>query len=196
MMGFRHTCVIALTMLFAVSAGAQKHYDTTQDRSSSSGGYRDEGTFSLKPGLGFTASPTSLLLGFEGDYRAAQPFSVGLLTEVGIDDDFTIVSPQLFARWWPDLGDLIDPDVSFIEPYLHLGVGFSWWDADHYKGVNDDDTQFLLSPGFGVDFRINRHLSVGSQMLFNVIPAAIHDDTRIDDQFYYSWQVIGLRYRF
>ena len=72
----------------------------------------------------------------------------------------------------------------------------TWWDADVYKGVNDDDTQFLLSPGFGVDFRINEHLSVGSQMLFNIIPAAIHDHTRIDDQFYYSWEVVGLRLRF
>ena len=118
-------------------------------------GYRDEGTFSLKPGLGFTSSPTSLLLGFEGDYRIAEPVSLGLLTEVGIDDDVTIVSPQLFARYWPDLGELIDPDVAFVEPYAHLGIGFTWWDADVYKGVDDDDTQFLLSPGFGVDFRIN-----------------------------------------
>ena len=185
-------------MLLAAPAAAQsKKYGTTDDYNrQGGGGYRDEGTFSLKPGLGFTASPTSLLLGFEGDYRIAEPFSMGLLTEVGIDDDFTIVSPQIFARWWPDLGDLIDPDVAFIEPYAHLGLGFSWWDADHYKGVNDDDTQFLLSPGFGVDFRINKHISVGSQMLFNVIPAAIQDNTRIDDQFYYSWEVIGLRYRF
>ena len=60
----------------------------------------------------------------------------------------------------------------------------------------DDDTAFLLSPGFGVDFRINEHVSVGSQMLFNIIPTGIHDDTPIDDQFYYSWEVIGLRYRF
>ena len=33
-------------------------------------------------------------------------------------------------------------------------------------------------------------------MLFNVIPAAIHDDTPIDDEFYWSWEVIGLRFRF
>ena len=79
---------------------------------------------------------------------------------------------------------------------LHLGIGFSWWDADVYKGVDDDDTQFLLSPGFGVDFRINETVSVGSQMLFNVIPGAIHDDKPIDDTFYYSWEVIGLRFRF
>ena len=196
-MGFSPTRVLAIALLLAAPAGAQdrdNRYDTRDVPADV--GYRDEGTFSLKPGLGFTAGPTTLLLGFEGDYRVAEPFSVGLLTEVGIDDDLTIVSPQLYARYWPDLGEMIDPDVSFIEPYVHLGVGFTWWDADVYKGVNDDDTQFLLSPGFGVDFRINEHVSVGSQMLFNVIPGAIHDNTPIDDTFYYSWEVIGLRYRF
>jgi len=33
-------------------------------------------------------------------------------------------------------------------------------------------------------------------MLFNVIPIGIHDDTPIDDRFYYSWEVVGLRVRF
>jgi opacity protein-like surface antigen len=196
MMGFARTRVIvtAITILLAVSAGAQTNDDTDTDYGNA--GYRDEGTFSLKGGLGFMASPTSLLLGFEGDYRITEPVSLGLLTEVGLDDDVTIVSPQLYARYWPDLGELIDSDLAWIEPYLHLGVGFSWWDADVYKRVDDDDTQFLLSPGFGLEFRINETLSVGSQMLFNIIPTGIHDDTPIDDQFYYSWQVVGLRIRF
>ena len=192
-MGFS-TRLLAIAVLLAAPSAAEDRYDdTTADRS---GGYRDEGTFSLKPGLGFTSGPTSFLLGFEGDYRIAEPVSIGLLTEVGIDDDVTIVSPQLYARWWPDLGEMIDPDVAFIEPYAHLGLGFSWWDADVYKGVDDDDTQFLLSPGFGVDFRINETVSVGTQMLFNVIPGAIHDDNPIDDTFYYSWEVVGVRFRF
>jgi hypothetical protein len=200
-MGFTLTRVLAIAVLLAGPVLAQTGPTNEPSRESENGGgggagYRDEGTFSLKPGIGFTSSPTTLLLGFEGDYRVIEPVSIGLLTEVGIDDDLTIVSPQVFARYWPDLGEMIDPDIAFIEPYLHLGVGFSWWDADVYKGVNDDDTQFLLSPGFGVDFRINKNLAVGTQMLFNVIPAGIHDHTPIDDQFYYSWQVIGLRLRF
>jgi opacity protein-like surface antigen len=184
--------VLAIAVLLAGPVAAQDD----DHRDGGGAGYRDEGTFSLKPGLGFTAGPTTLLLGFEGRLSGHGAVSVGLLTEVGLDDDVTIVSPQLFARYWPDLGEMIDPDVAFIEPYLHLGVGFSWWDADVYKHVDDDDTQFLLSPGFGVDFRINEQLSVGTQMLFNVIPAGIHDDTPIDDQFYWSWQVVGLRLRF
>src|SRR5262245_2516093 len=193
-MGFSLTRVLAIAVLLAGPVVAQSNdYD---DRDGGGAGFRDEGTFSLKAGLGFTSSPTSLALGFEGEYRGMEPVSVGLLTEVGIDDDVTIVSPQLFARWWPDRGEMIDPDVAFLEPYAHLGIGFSWWDADVYKGVDDDDTQFLLSPGFGLDFRINEHIAVGTQMLFNVIPTGIHDDTPIDDQFYYSWEVVGVRFRF
>jgi len=47
-----------------------------------------------------------------------------------------------------------------------------------------------------VDFRINKHIAVGTQMLFNVIPGSILDHTPIDDSFYFSWEVIGLRVRF
>jgi len=86
-------------------------------------------------------------------------------------------------------------DLAPIEPYLHLGVGFTYWDANGYRGVHDDDTQFLLSMGFGVEYRFDKHVSVGSQMLFNVIPVGILEHPRINDKFYYSWQVIGLRYR-
>ena len=192
-MGFTHVRVLAIALLLAGPVVAESN---DYDRDGGGAGFRDEGTFSLKPGIGFTLGPDTFLLGFEGDYRIIEPVSVGLLTEVALDDDVTIVSPQIFARYWPDLGEMIDPDVAFIEPYLHLGMGFSWWDADVYKHVDDDDTQFLVSPGFGVDFRINEHVSVGSQMLFNVIPTGIHDDTPIDDEFYYSWQVVGLRLRF
>src|SRR2546428_13770278 len=125
-MGFSLTRVFAIMALLAAPAGAQEHSDNRYNTADvpSDAGYRDEGTFSLKPGLGFTASPTSLLLGVEGDYRVAEPISVGALAEVGIDDDFTIVSPVLFARYWPDLGELISPDLARVEPYLHLGLGF------------------------------------------------------------------------
>jgi hypothetical protein len=200
MMGFSCTRLLAIAVLLAAPASAQtRPYPpdmTTDEREEQTGANGDEGTFSLKPGLGFTASPTSLLLGFEGDYRVADPISLGALTEVGIRDHLTIVSPVLFARYWPNLGRLIDPDLSPIEPYLHLGLGFSYWDADGYRGVHDNDTEFLLNMGFGVEYRFTKHVSVGSQMLFNVIPAGELEHTRIDKTFYFSWQVVGLRYRF
>jgi len=200
MMGISCTRALAIALLLAAPAGAQtRPYPpemTADERDERTAHYRDEGTFSLKPGLGFSASPTAFLLGFEGDYRIMDPISIGAMAEVGIGDDVTIVSPALFARYWPNLGELIDPDLAALEPYVHLGLGFSHWDAHGYKGVHDDDTEFMLSPGFGVEYRFTKHLSLGSQMLFNVIPSAILEDTRIDKRFYYSWEVLGLRYRF
>src|SRR5215813_2299465 len=100
-MGFSLTTrVLAIVLVLAGPAAAQSHRTESND---GNGGYRDEGTFSLKAGLGFIADPSSFAMGFEGDYRVMEPVSVGLLTEVGLDDDVTIVSPQLFARYWPDL---------------------------------------------------------------------------------------------
>ena len=194
-MGFSLTRVLAIVLLFAVPVVAQSN-DYDDDRDGGGAGFRDEGTFSLKAGLGFTSSPTSLLLGFEGDYRVMEPVSVGLLTEVGLDDDVTIVSPQLFARYWPDLGELIDPDVAFLEPYRASRHRLQLVGCRHVQGRRRRRHAVPAGPGFGLDLRINKNLSVGTQMLFNIIPVGIHEDSPIDDQFYYSWEVVGLRLRF
>src|SRR5262245_10067669 len=132
-MGFTPIRVLAIGLLLAAPAIAETRYETSEDyghERRATGDYDDAGTFSMKPGLGFTASPTSFLLGIEGDYRIADPVSVGALGEFGIGDELTIVTPVLFARYWPNLGRMIDPDLSAIQPYAHVGVGFSYWDAN------------------------------------------------------------------
>ncbi len=154
--------------------------------------YRDEtGIVSLRTGLGFTADPDTFLLGFEGDYVFSDPFSTGVLVQLGVDDDLTMVSPVAYLRYRLDLGQL-SPSLERVEPYLQGGLGLTYWDVDHMGHFrNKDDTEFLMNFGFGVEYRLTNHISAGSHMLFNVIPNEI-----FDERFYFSWEVATLRYRF
>jgi hypothetical protein len=153
----------------------------------------EAGPFSIRAGLGFMASPTAFLLGFEGDYMVADQVSLGGLVELGLDDDRIIVSPVAYGRYWFDLGQY-EAELEPLVPYLQAGLGFTWWDIDRPR--DDDDTAFLINFGFGAEYRFDPHLSLGSQMLFNFIPTEIHDGEPYDDNFYYSWEVLTLRYRF
>ena len=179
---------IALSALCAVAAQAQDAYGR-------SGGRSDTGPLSVHMGLGFTAGPSAFLLGFEADYLVFEQVSLGGLVQLALDDDYTIVSPVAYGRYWVDLGQY-DAELDPLVPYLQTGLGFTWWERDLRFGRDDDDTAFLINFGFGAEYRFTPHLALGSQMLFNFIPTEIFDDRAYDDHFYYSWEVLGLRYRF
>jgi opacity protein-like surface antigen len=154
------------------------------------------GRWSVQTGLGFMADPDAFLMGFEGDYRLPHGFSVGAELQLGIDDDFTVVSPTARARYSFDLRRVSSNEaVHRLRPFLQTGVGFTYIkiDVPNVPGVNidDDDIGFLWNAGFGAEYLLNRSWSVGSKMLFNVLP-----DEVFGESFYYSWEVASLRYRF
>jgi opacity protein-like surface antigen len=153
----------------------------------------DAGPFSLRTGLGFTSDPDTFLLGFEADYRiVAEGFSIGALVQLGVDDDTTIVSPVAYGRYTANLGAFTGA-LDRVDTYLQGGLGFTWWDVDRpaRAGGDDDDAEFLINFGFGAEYRLTEHVSAGTHMLFNVIPDEIYDE-----RFYFSWEVVTLRYRF
>jgi len=169
---------------------SQMNSDLGQE-SASRGSADEAGPFSIRTGLGFTADPDAFLLGFEADYMVAGQFSLGGLVHVGIDDDYTIVSPVAYGRYRVELGEY-EAALEPVSPYLQAGLGFTWWDVDRRSPFrDDDDAAFLVNFGFGVEYRFDPHLSLGTQMLFNFMPAEIYDEN-----FYYSWEVLTLRYRF
>jgi len=162
-------------------------------------GYADDGTsgdggpFSLRTGLGFSVDPDTFLLGFEADYRIiAEGFSLGVLTQLGVDDDLTMVSPVVYGRYTANLGEF-ERSLDRVDTYLQAGLGFTWWDVDRpaHRGGDDDDTEFLTNFGFGAEYRLTDHVSAGTHLMFNVIPDEIYDE-----RFYFSWEVVTLRYRF
>ncbi len=152
--------------------------------------------WSLQTGIGFMADPDAFLLGFEGDYLVTDAISLGAELQLGLDPDFTVVSPTARARYSFDLSRLTSNEVLYrIRPFLQSGIGFTYIDIDvpDIPGidVDDDDIGFLLNFGFGAEYRLTRSFSLGSKMLFNILP-----DDVFGENFYYSWEVWAVRWRF
>ncbi len=155
---------------------------------------REDDRWSVSTGIGFTADPDAFLLGFEGDYRVWQGLSLGAELQLGLDDDFTIVSPTARARYSFDLSRLTRSEFFYrFQPFLQTGLGFTYIEADvpDLPGIDDDDTGFMFNFGLGAEYSLTRSLSVSSKMLFNILPGDV-----FGEGFYYSWEVAGLRYRF
>ena len=187
-------CVLFLCFL-APAAWAQYDDDRPYDDRYGTDPYAEDsgaGRFSIRTGLGFTADPDGFLLGFEGDYAFTEHLSTGVLLQLGLDDDRTIVSPVVYGRFRSDLGG-IDPALEPLEPYIHLGFGITYWHVDRRppRSGTTDDVEFLLNPGVGIEYRFTDHVSAGTHMMFNIIPAEI-----FGERFYFSWEVLTLRYRF
>ncbi len=150
--------------------------------------------WSVQSGLGFTAGPDSFLMGFEADYRMSDHVSVGAALQLGLDDDFTLVSPTGYVRYSFDLKRMGAPEtLDRLTPFVQGGLGFTYIKIDVPSAlpVDDDDIGFLMNFGFGAEYSLSDSTSVGSRMLFNVLPANV-----FGDKFYYSWEVATLRYRF
>lgn len=148
--------------------------------------------WSLQAGLGFMADPDAFLLGVEADYRIGNGFSLGPSVELGLDDDFIVVSPTGYLRYSFDLGG-ISESLRPLRPFVQGGAGITWIHLDRpdFSGSDEDDVGFMANAGFGVDYGLTRHLALGSRMLFNFIPVNV-----FGENFYYSWQVATLRFRF
>lgn len=181
----------------AAAAPAQGPAATRRDAPPAVGAGEEPGPFSVRSGLGFSVGPDAFVLGFEGDYAFSPAISAGLSLELGVNDDLTFVSPVAYGRYRFDLGDLTgEESLQKLFPYAQLGLGLTYWDRDlsgaaRALGADEDDVVFLLNPGFGLEYEVSPHVAVSSQMLFNIMP-----DRIFNERFYYSWQVLGVRYRF
>ena len=135
------------------------------------------------------------MFGVEGDYELSRQFSLGANVQTALDPDVTIVSPTVFARYRVDLGSM-DEDLAPLEPSFGLGVGFSWWNRDLVNGREDDQAVFLLDIRPGLEYRLSPSLAIGTLFHFNVMPTGMFDHKAYEDQFYFGWEVLTLRYTF
>lgn len=149
---------------------------------------------SLQSGLGFMADPEAFLVGIEADFLVHDQLSVGPMVQFGLDDDFTVISPTAYARLWFDLPGHGEA-LRRVRPFIQAGAGFAYIEIDAANlpgvAVDDDDIGFLTNAGFGADFRLSHSFSIGTKLLFNMIPGEVFGES-----FYFSWEVAALRYRF
>jgi hypothetical protein len=190
--------VIAIAALIASPAWAQSRHsmDSDYDDDANSSDPRvGAGPFSLRGGLGFTLDPTSFMFAVEGDYEVVPQFSLGANVQTGLDDDVTIVTPTLFARYRIDMGAM-DSSLAAVEPSLGLGVGFTYWDRDLQFGREDDDVAFLIDVRPGIEYRFTPNFAIGTLLHFNIMPTGLFDDKDYEEQFYFGWEVLTFRVTF
>jgi len=192
----RYTALVAICSLLAFCFGssaalAQSATPAATPKaqpSSAKKEYPEDGRWSVRSGMGFTASPSSFLLGFEGDYRFNHNLSSGFRMELGMKKALTIVSPQGYLRYTFDgsAGELGPFDLGRLRPFVQAGMGLT-----HYDTSGPDDTAFLMSLSTGVEYWLNAKLSLASQMYFNFLPGRA-----LGDVFYYSWEMASVKLRF
>jgi len=144
--------------------------------------------WSLRAGIGFIDDPTALLLNFEAPYALDQWVSVGPGIQVGIDDNNTVIAPTLNLT--VTIPDLPGEDFDRLKPYGIIGVGFAYI-ADDNRPNDDDSAGFLIDFGVGLEYQLSENFFIGTQMMFNFLP-----ETTLGQNFFYSWQVGGIRIAF
>ena len=154
----------------------------------------DASKFSVQAGMGFFAEDNfdGFLLNFEGSYHIDQSWSAGVGIQLGFDDDFLLLSMPFFGQYdFENIPGEI-PMLSDMHFFARLGIGFTY--AENEVGPfnkNIDDTGFLFVIGGGLAYPINEKISLESKMQFNITT-----NDFFEDDFYFSWELVSLRYRF
>jgi hypothetical protein len=150
---------------------------------------RRTGQFTLGVDIGLqaaTADATAFALGLSGDYFITHNFSVGPLLQFGFTDDLFQIGPTIQAKYTFDL-----PANPKLKLHLQGGIGFIHAELDRSVLPDTNETSFLIPLGFGGEYRLNRQISIGSTLLFNITDL---DNVR-NENFFFSW-LTGVRFRF
>jgi hypothetical protein len=148
----------------------------------------DDSFVSIRGGLGLTGNPDTFLMSVELPFVLTELFSAGPQLRLGVSDDEVYFAPTLQGYVTPRLGG----DLDAIRPYGSLGLGIAVLEKDgRRRGRDEDDVDFLLSPGFGIEYAIDETMFVGSGIQLDVIPAGV-----AGERFIFSWQILTFRAAF
>lgn len=166
---------------------------------------------SVSTGIGFASSvgtgtvdTSGFLWQLDGQYRATDNISAGINMQVvpfeifpfGVKYDATVFTFAFDGRYHFDVLHSQSNDIlSKLTPYAGLGMGL-WHvggDLGNFGTVEFNDNAFLFSMIFGIEYDLNEHVALTSDMRFNILGGTA---PQIDDHFNYTWQIAGVRYRF
>ena len=145
--------------------------------------------WSLQGGIGFTADPDTFLMNFEAPYAFNRWFSFGPALQVGVADHRTIVAPTGNLR--VTIPDMPGRAFDRVHPYAIAGMGFAVIDNETNGRDGSAATGFLIDFGAGVEYQVSEKVFFGTQMIFNVLPDEVKGE-----QFYFAWQLSGIRFAF
>lgn len=170
--------------LLAVSgAFAQTNRDDDYGRRSDRDGF-----WAVRGGVGFTEGPDSFLMNIDFEAMPRDEVAVGLGVQLGVEDDFVIVSPMIFTRFIFDMSGFKNETARQLRPFVQGGAGITYIDVDR-RGRDRDETDFLLNVGVGLDFPLDDTVSIGTRMLVNLIPGEV-----LGQRVYFSWELVSVRY--
>lgn len=164
-----------------------------------------EHKWSVGTGLGFASSIGAGRLsqsGFnwqlDGQYRITDSFSAGMMMQV-----IPVTGATVFSMTWDGryhLGMLTDNSndiVSKIVPFAGAGIGFTHVGFTSAPGVPSVGANaFLFSMILGTDYNFTEHIAATSEMRFNITGGFPTVAGVAQEHFYFSWQIVGIRYRF
>ena len=171
----RITVLFAALALLTTAATAHAQEDDGQST-------REKRGWSLGAGIGFLADvntaggPTQFLMQFDALYNVSNKFAMGATFQVGPAGGSSTIALSFDGRFYLGKGD------GPLTPYVGAGIGF----RDNTGATGGAD--FLFPILFGVEIDVTDALAVTSDMRLNI--------TSGDDNFYYSWQILGARLRF
>jgi hypothetical protein len=156
--------------------------------SSYSAGAPPSSQWSLRAGLGFTHDPSNFLMNFELPYAFDQYISAGPMLHVGLEDDRLLIAPT--ANLTITVPDMPGSDFDRFHPNFFVGIGFAVIRNDDRAG-DDRAAGFLIHTGVGVDYELSSRTAIGTRMFFNFLP-----EETLEEDFFYSWEVLGLKLSF
>jgi hypothetical protein len=147
-----------------------------------------EGTSAITVSGGLTVSPETTLAAFELDHFVTDRVAVGPLLQVGLSSDEFVFAPSMDVKLF---GEPLGGELRGLSPFVQGGIGFAYID-DNGRGTNGrEDVGLLLAFGFGADFFVTDRLSLGTSLLFDVLPSEVEGE-----DFFFSWQIVTFSIHF
>ncbi len=146
------------------------------------------GRFVLGAGLGLmggTVDDEAFALGVSGDYYFTNELSLGPLVQMGFTGDLFQFGLSGQLKYTMDV-----QQIPALKPHLEAGIGFLY--ANLENGRSDDDVSFLIPLGFGVEYRLNRNVSLDTTFYLNFTDITVRGK---NDNFFVTW-LIGARFPF
>jgi hypothetical protein len=138
--------------------------------------------------MGFTRDPDDFLLNFELPYAFDRFISAGPMIQVGLEEDRLLVAPT--ANLTVTIPDMPGSVFDRVHPNFFFGIGFAVITNDDRAG-DHHSAGFLVNTGFGLDYDLSSRVAIGSRMLFNFLP-----EETLEENFFYSWEVLGVKLSF